>query len=359
MSVHEVQVGGARPYRVRVGAGVLSELPEAIASRARIAVLTDVHVEQLYADRLGPLASAPRLAVDAGEDSKSFATLERVLEFLTASDLDRGSALVLLGGGVVGDLGGLAASLYMRGIDAVQCPTTLLSQVDSSVGGKTAVNLGAGKNLAGTFHPPCHVLADVATLGTLPDDELASGLGEVVKTALIGDPELLDLLEASSTAVRARDPEILAVLVTRCVGVKAGVVERDERESGERKHLNLGHTFGHAIEHVAGYGTIPHGVAVGTGLGLALEAAHKNGNLADDSLLERVPRILSSLGLQPDLAGLRQRYDLVLETEALIDGLRHDKKGSAGTPQFVLPVRAGELLRDVPLDVDLLRELFG
>jgi 3-dehydroquinate synthase len=355
----EIPIATARPYRVHVGREALGRLAAETADASRCAVLTDETVERLHASRLAPILRASRLAVAAGETSKSLATLERVLDFLSASDLDRQSVLVAFGGGVVGDLGGLAASLYMRGIDVVQCPTTLLAQVDSSFGGKTAVNLRSGKNLAGTFHQPRAVLCDTSLLSTLPDEELASGLGEAVKTALIGDAALLELLEREAAACLARDPAALAQVVERCVRVKGAIVARDEREGGERRALNLGHTFAHAIESAAGYGAVPHGVAVAAGLGLALWASDELGVLVERNLRERVAALLARLGLPADLAALRARYRLALEPQALGAGLRHDKKGRAGEPALVLVRRIGELALDQRAPAQLLAQLLA
>jgi 3-dehydroquinate synthase len=285
--------------------------------------------------------------------------LEHVLDFLVAAGLDRRSTLVVLGGGVLGDLGGLAAALFMRGIACVQCPTTLLAQVDSSVGGKTAVNLPAGKNLAGAFHQPACVLADTEVLATLPDDELCSGLGEVVKSALVGDGELLALLEREAAAILARDAELLGEVVARCVRVKAAIVARDEEERGERRLLNLGHTFAHAIEHAAGFGRIPHGIAVGVGLVLALRASERAGLLAESELPERVGALLSRLGLPADLAALRARSGTRLAPEEILAGMRHDKKGRSARPAFVLVHGLGRLALDQEIDERVLAEFFA
>jgi len=343
--VNRVSIDTATPYEVVVGPGALAELP-ALLGAARCAVLSDRRVAELHGERLGPLAAGPLLAVEPGEASKSFAVLERVLDFLIAADLDRSSVVVAFGGGVVGDLGGLAASLFMRGIDVVQCPTTLLAQCDAAVGGKTAVNLAGGKNLAGTFHQPRVVLADTDPLATLDAAELRSGLGEVVKTALVGDPELLDLLEQEAERLLGRDADLLAEVVTRCVRVKGAVVAADEREGGERKQLNLGHTFGHAIERVAGFGTIPHGEAVATGLVLAARVAAADGVLADRDLPERLERVLAGLGLAPGLPELRARHGIPLDADELLAAMRHDKKGTAARPLLVLPTAPGRLVVD-------------
>ena len=276
---------------------------------------------------------------------------------LVGAGLDRRSTLVAFGGGVVGDLGGLAAALFMRGIPYVQCPTTLLAQVDSSVGGKTAVNLAAGKNLAGAFHQPSRVLADTELLATLPDEELRSGLGEAVKSALIGDGELLALLEREATAILARDAELLGQVVARCVRVKAAIVARDEEERGERKLLNLGHTFAHAIEQAAGFGRIPHGVAVGVGLVLALRASERAGVLEERDLTARVTELLTALSMPHDLAGLRARHGVRLTTDELLAGMRHDKKGRAGHPALVLPRKLEKAEIDQRVETALLTSL--
>jgi len=358
VSLRRLRVETAAPYEVVVGSGALAELATLPGDRP-CAILSDSNVARLHSERLGPLSSRPGLAVPAGEESKSFAVLERVLDFLAEIGMDRHSLLVAFGGGMVGDLGGLAAALYQRGIPYLQCPTTLLAQVDSSVGGKTAVNLHAGKNLAGAFHQPERVLADTDTLATLDDAQLASGLGEVVKSALVGDAQLLDVLERQASAVLARDTELLADVVLRCVRVKAGVVVQDERERHERKRLNLGHTFAHAIEHAAGYGRVPHGIAVGVGLVLALRASERTGLLRDRALLERVRRLLARLGLPAGMDALRERHGARLAPDELVRAMRSDKKGRAGRPAFVLVRGVGELDVDCELDERVLTELLA
>ena len=354
----EVSVATEPPYAVRIGRGLLADVaqtPGLSGPGTRRVVLSDENVAPLYLDRLVGLQDAPRLVVAAGESSKSFAVLERVLDFLVEARLDRGSCLVALGGGVIGDLGGLAASLYMRGIALVQCPTTLLAQVDSSVGGKTAVNLGGGKNLAGTFHQPRAVLADIDTLATLSEAEYASGLGEVVKSALIDGGSLLELLERNTQPILDRDLDVLEEVVDRCVRIKADVVARDEFEGGPRKSLNLGHTFGHAIEHAAGYGRVPHGVAVATGLCLAARFSARSGVLEDAALPERLTSLLTALHLPTTIAELCASHDLELSVDDLLAGMRHDKKGSADEARLVLMRSAGDIVLDVPAETDALR----
>ncbi len=345
-------------YDVHVGVGLLSRVDAFTEDYARRAILADARVEKLHGTELAGLEDLPRLCVAPGEDSKSFDCLERLLEFMAEAQLDRSSCLITFGGGVVGDLGGLAASLFKRGCTVVHAPTTLLAQVDSSVGGKTAINLRAGKNLAGTFHQPRAVFADTSTLSTLAPAELRSGLGEVVKTALIGGEPELQLLEQHAQALLACEAQALQEVISACVRVKARVVASDPTEKGARRTLNLGHTFAHTIEHAAGYGTIPHGVAVAAGLGLALTAARHQGLLEDAALEERTHGLLQSLGLPADVAQLRATYGTPLDCDTLIAGLRHDKKGAVGAPEFVLPARVGDVRLGLPLPGDLLAELF-
>jgi 3-dehydroquinate synthase len=354
--VNTIRVETERPYPVHVGPGILTRVRDGLDSAW--AVVTDRTVAGLWLDRL-PAGEAPSLAVAPGEASKSFAVLEEVLEFLAEAGLDRRSTLVALGGGVVGDLAGLAASLYMRGIDVVQCPTTLLAMVDASIGGKTAVNLGRGKNLAGTVHQPRAVFADTETLATLPEEELRSGLGEAVKSALIGDPDLLDVLEARADDVLGRVPERLSEVVLRCATVKARIVAADELEHGARAALNLGHTFAHAIERVAGYGRVPHGVAVAAGLGLALRASERSGRLPGQDLSRRVASVLGALGLPRDLDDLRHATGLDLAPGPLRRAMAVDKKGRVGEPRFVLVRGPASIEAGVALDERLVEELLA
>lgn len=299
------------------------------------------------------------MAIAPGEGAKSFEFLEVVLDAMVAADLDRGATLVALGGGVVGDLGGLAAALFMRGIDWVACPTTLLAMVDASVGGKTAVNLAAGKNLAGSFHQPRAVFADLDTLATLPPEELRSGLGEALKTVYLAGDELLEVYEVSAEACARGDGAALAPIIAACVRKKADLVSADELESGPRRALNLGHTTAHAIEQVAGYGLVRHGVAVAAGIGCALRVSAELGLLTDPALPARHAALTAALGLPADLAALRAETGLELEPAALVDAMRHDKKGSAGTPELVLPVAAGRVELGTPAEPALLKVLVG
>ncbi|MCE9594034.1 MAG: 3-dehydroquinate synthase [Planctomycetes bacterium] len=335
-----IEVHQEPSYRVHVGVGALGAAAAFVGSR-NAAIVTDARVRALHVGRLG--LAAPVVEVPRGEDAKDFATLERVLDAFAHHGLDRSSVVVALGGGAIGDLAGLAASLYMRGIAFVQCPTTLLAQVDASVGGKTAVNLRAGKNLAGAFHPPSAVFADAGVLATLDPDDFLSGLGEVVKSALLDGEEFTAWLEGHAQALLRRDADAVAHVVERCVRLKARLVERDPREHGERKVLNLGHTFAHAIEQATGFGRVPHGVAVGVGVALALRAGE---NVV---LAQRVERLLASLGLVPTLSELRRRIPSGLDGRSLVAAMRLDKKGASGRPRFVVLDAPGAVRWDVEL----------
>jgi len=336
------------PYSVHVGAGLVGDVARRPEGWTRTFVLTDTNVERLFGDIARGWPRATVHAVAPGEDSKSFATLERVLDAMVAAGCDRKSGLVAFGGGVVGDLGGLAAALFHRGIPFIQAPTTLLAMVDSSVGGKTAVNLAGGKNLAGIFHQPIEVFADTRFLATLPDDEYRSGLGEVIKTAVIDGPLFARLGELAPDIAR-RDPEALAEIVEACVRVKARIVARDPFEQGERKLLNLGHTFAHAIEHAAGFGRVPHGVAVAVGVVLAADAARVGGCELHDGFVDALRALLRRLDLDTDLDSLRRRYAVLLATDALIEAMARDKKARRGVPLFVVPFGPGAVAYDIEL----------
>jgi len=336
------------PYSVHVGAGLIGDVARRVETWPRAFVLTDANVDRLFGDIARSWPNSFVNVVAAGEHSKSFATLEQVLDAMVAAELDRSSGLVAFGGGVVGDLGGLAAGLFHRGIHYIQVPTTLLAMVDSSVGGKTAVNLAGGKNLAGIFHQPVEVFADTRFLASLSDDEYRSGLGEVVKTAVLDGP-LFDVLVARSDEIMRRDAHALVDILEVCVRTKATIVARDPFEKGDRKLLNLGHTFAHAIEHAAGFGRVPHGVAVATGVVLAAEAGRAAGLAVGASLIESLRRLLTTLDVPADLATLAQRYDVELGPDEIVLAMARDKKSRHGAPRFVIPLAPGTVLRDVEL----------
>ncbi len=334
---------GERSYPIIFGGDVLPELGLLVgslqASGRKVAIISD---ENLMRSQGGVLAAAlneaPRLVVTPGEESKSLAVFGRVLDFLAENRLDRTSVVVALGGGVVGDLAGYAAASYLRGVDYLQVPTTLLSMVDSSVGGKTGINLRAGKNLVGAFHQPRAVFVSTRLLDSLPPREFAAGMAEVIKYGLLGDAALFERLEKLSLSSSHPDlPEI----VRRCCEIKARIVEADERElakEGGRALLNLGHTFGHAIEQVAGYGIYLHGEAVAIGLCAAARLSGSMGHLGATDVA-RVEALVAANRLPTRLARPLRLADLQA-------AMTRDKKVRAGALRFVVMRRIGEAVTD-------------
>lgn len=353
MSAIHVDVATSPPCRVHVGRGALELAREAFARARPPIVVSDERVWSLHGTKLDPDQRARPLLLPRGEAAKDFDGLRRTLDFLATQGVDRRGVVWTMGGGAVLDVGGLAAGMYMRGVDVVHAPTTLLAQVDAAIGGKTAINLEAGKNLAGVFHFPREVHADTSTLETLDAEEYASGLGEVVKTAMIEGGEAWLRVETAVAALRARDADLLADIVAACVRTKARIVAADPREAGPRRALNLGHSFAHAIERSAGYGRVPHGVAVAAGLGLALRASRELGILVDRGLVERAARVLAALDLPTDLADLRRRFGLPLPCAELVAAMRLDKKNRAGEIHLVLPRGLGDLDLEVAVDAAL------
>ncbi|MFZ5668697.1 MAG: 3-dehydroquinate synthase [Pseudomonadota bacterium] len=357
---------GDRAYDVLVGPGLIDEAGRRIApllKSGRTAIVTDDVVGPLHGGRLARSLgaagiAAETIAVPAGEASKSFAGLADLTDRLLALELDRGDVIVALGGGVVGDLAGFAAAIYKRGVDFIQVPTTLLAQVDSSVGGKTAIDTPRGKNLVGAFHQPRLVLADLDALATLPDREMACGYAEVIKYGMLGDAGFFSWLEANGAAVLARDARALSHAVGRSVEMKARIVAEDEREQGGRALLNLGHTFAHALEAETGYGeTLRHGEAVAAGCALAFRFSAALGHCdADDAA--RVAAALAAAGLP---AGLGEVPGGPFSADRLIAHMAQDKKAEGGRLTFILARRIGEafVARGVdpaPLRDFLLRE---
>ena len=342
-------------YPVLTGVNARLAWQDLSAPFDRVVVVADQAVWALHETHLGRLAEQPVHAVPGGESAKTWGQLQALLDFLAAQGCGRNSLLLTVGGGSISDLGGLAASLFKRGIAVGHLPTTLLAQVDASVGGKTAINLPAGKNLVGTFHAPRFVLADPRFLQTLPIDEWRSGLGEVLKSALLARKPLWR--ELGGDASRWATPEQAAGeevsrLVAACVVTKAQWVQTDPTEANARKALNLGHTFGHALEHAAGYGQVPHGVAVAFGLRLALQASARTERLAHPGLIEDLDERLEQLGLPRVWSDWDPNQESPLSLEALRTGMRHDKKGAAGQARFVLPIDLGRVVWDVPLESD-------
>jgi 3-dehydroquinate synthase len=334
---------GERSYDIEIGRGLISSAAGFIGRRlpaGRAIVVTDEQVRGLYAQRVVQALAAGGwqadvLAVPPGEASKCVATAERLWNDLARLLADRKSAIVALGGGVVGDLAGFVAATYARGLPLVQIPTTLLAQVDSSVGGKVGINLPAAKNIVGAFWQPAGVLIDLDVLATLPDREYRSGLAEVVKYGVILDATFFEYLEANTDALNARRPDVLEVVVARCCRLKADVVEQDERElTGLRAVLNYGHTFCHAIETVTGYGRYLHGEAVAIGMVCASRLAEMLGRI-DPELTSRQRDLLGRLGLETAATGLDQN--------ALLEAMQRDKKAEHGKLRFVLPSRLGHV----------------
>ena len=289
---------GERSYPIYIGDGLLGQglVAEHLAGDRALLVSNET-VAPLYADRLGePDGVAQSVVLPDGERYKSLATCEQVYDALIEGRFDRSATVVALGGGVVGDLAGFCAATFQRGVGYIQVPTTLLAQVDSSVGGKTGVNHPKGKNMIGAFHQPRAVVADTGVLATLPERELSAGLAEVVKYGLIRDPELFDWLEANAEPLRRREPDALAHAVAASCRNKADVVAADEREAGVRALLNLGHTFGHAIETSTGYSAWLHGEAVAAGMCMAARMSVALGWLAPEGL-RRIEALLARFGL--------------------------------------------------------------
>jgi 3-dehydroquinate synthase len=324
---------GQRSYPVWIGTDLLGDHARwrAVLRGRHALVISNTTVAPLYLPRIEAGLeglSWSSLLLDDGEAHKTFANVGRALEALGQLGATRDACVIALGGGVVGDLAGFSAACWMRGIDFIQMPTTLLAMVDSSVGGKTGVNLPVGKNLAGAFHQPRAVIADISTLATLPDREYRAGLAEVVKGAAIGDEPFFAWLEQHAAVLAARDPATVLEAIARKVAYKAGVVARDETEQGERALLNLGHTFGHALETAGHYTTLLHGEGVAVGMVLAAQLSERLAmSGADDT--RRLQRLLETLGLPTAIpAGM--------DAAALLALMRMDKKNTADVLRLIL-----------------------
>jgi 3-dehydroquinate synthase len=348
-----VKVGlDERSYSIRIGEGVLEQVGREcrmLMLGARCAIITDKKVAPFYAQAvrrsLEEAAFSPLLiTVPSGEKAKSMDVVQACYDQLAAHRLERKSFIVALGGGVVGDLAGFVAATYLRGIAYVQAPTTLLAQVDSSVGGKTGVNLKAGKNLVGAFHQPRLVLSDLGTLQTLPDREYRAGLAEVIKYGVIFDQKLFQRLERNLPKLLKRDPDLLTSIVARCCEIKAQVVSQDETESGLRAILNFGHTIGHAIEAISGYGKYLHGEAISMGQVAAARIS--------SSVLGLRPKEVDRIARLLDRAGLPVKMNFTTaQREQLLAAMLLDKKVSGGEVKFVLAEKIGKVIwgQKVPL----------
>lgn len=343
---------GERAYPIVIGRGLLTDPDQyrPFVIGRRVMIVSNETVAPLYLEAvrqgLADFETAEVILPD-GEQHKDLATLNRIFDALLEQHFGRDTTLVALGGGVVGDMAGFAAACYQRGVPFIQVPTTLLAQVDSSVGGKTGVNHPAGKNMIGAFHQPRAVIADTDTLATLPGRELSAGLAEVIKYGLIADRPFFDWLEEQAESLRALEPAALATAIARSCRNKALVVAADEREAGQRALLNLGHTFGHAIEAGAGYGEWLHGEAVGVGLVMAARLSQRLGWL-DEEAVSRVRRLVSRCGLP-----LVPPADLA--PERWLELMAVDKKVQDGQLRLVLLRGIGEAVLTSDVDADLLR----
>lgn len=355
---------GDASYDILIAAGLLARLPallEHAAPAPAYAVISDSHVATLYGDdvtaRLAAAGKRAQLfAFAAGEERKNRDTWASLSDQMLAARFGRDCAVVAVGGGVVGDVAGFVAATYLRGVPWIQVPTSLLAMIDSSIGGKTGVDVAAGKNLVGAFHQPRLVIADLAVLATLPPAQLAAGLAEAVKHGAIADAKYFAFLEQQHAAILERNPQVLERLVRGSVEIKAAVVADDERERGRRAILNFGHTVGHAIETRAGYG-VPHGAAVAMGMAAEARLAESLGIAAPGSL-QRIADLLERLRLPVALP-----TDIGIDE--LIDAMRVDKKVRAGTLRFAVPAEIGTAAGDeatgwaVAVEEGRIRELFG
>jgi 3-dehydroquinate synthase len=335
----QVDVGHTR-YPISIGPGLLSnrELLEAQIRGRDILIVTNATVARLYLGKLTDSLESKRLAeciLPDGEQHKTLQTAGWVLDALVGQKMHRDATVLALGGGVVGDIAGFAAACYQRGVGYVQIPTTLLAQVDSSVGGKTGVNHSGGKNLIGAFYQPLSVIADTDTLTSLPDRELQAGLAEVIKYGCVWDPLLFDWLDDNMRKLKARDADALTYAVGRSCEIKATVVAKDEREQNLRAILNFGHTFGHAIEAATAYSTYLHGEAVGLGMLIAADLSQRLG-LIDAALVKRIGTLLQKTGLptEPPRVGADKIFEL----------MQLDKKVLAGTLRLVLLEKLGRAI---------------
>ena len=345
---------GERSYPIHIGTGLLDDAKiyaQYVASRS-VAVITNKVVAPLYLERTQRALERAGgrvvpVLIEDGEKAKAWASLDRVIDALLAARCGRDSVIVALGGGVVGDLAGFAAAVYQRGIAFIQVPTTLLAQVDSSVGGKTAINHARGKNMVGAFHQPLAVIADVATLDTLPDRELRAGIAEVIKHGFILDLQFVGWLEANIGKLLTRDRAALSHAVRRSCELKAQVVAADERETGSRAILNFGHTFGHAIETGVGYGKWLHGEAVAAGMVMAAELSVRVGTLRREDAA-RVKALIERAGLPVRGPGL--------PLEKYLELMQIDKKAAGGKLRLVVLEGLGRAALRGDLELSLVRE---
>ena len=352
--------GPDRSYDILVAPGAVGRVGPAVADRGgcRAVLIVDAAVARSHGaaakeslERAG--IEVLSIAVPSGESSKTIAESTRIWEWMAGHAVDRKTHVVAVGGGVVGDLAGFVAASFSRGLPLWQVPTTLVAQVDSAIGGKTGINLAAGKNLVGAFWQPLGVFADIDTLATLPDREFRSGLGEVVKYGMILDAAFFEWLERNPGPILSRDPVALTTIVERSAGLKAGVVERDERElTGQRASLNYGHTFGHAFETATGYATLLHGEAVSIGMHAAARLAESLGRIGPD-VVSRQRAVLTAFRLPVSPPAMQATPDDLLEI------MSRDKKSVGRRLRFVLPSRIGSVSLVEDVDPRLVRVVLG
>ncbi|MCK9229863.1 MAG: 3-dehydroquinate synthase [Syntrophales bacterium] len=345
-------------YDLLIGRDILERACLEIArmdSVGRMIVIADSQVAALHGDRFVNLLTrsgmpAELLSFPAGEASKTMETVLSIATQLLERRADRATALVALGGGVTGDLAGFTASIYMRSVPLIQVPTTLIGQVDSSIGGKTGVDFVGGKNLLGSFYQPRQVIIDLAFLDTLPGEEYRNGLAEVVKYGIIDDLELFEYLETHASAIRAREPEVLQTIVPQCCTIKKGIVEIDEHDRGIRRILNFGHTIGHALEGLSGF-ALSHGQAVSIGMAVEARIAEQKGHLARSDR-ERIDRLLDSLGLDRTVPSS-------MDTKDIVNKIGADKKREGDRLLFVLITRIGVPFINGSVDDRLIEDALG
>lgn len=342
--IEEITVAlGDRSYPILIGRGILERLPELLeraGAKGVVAIMTDTNVAPLYGPAVaGWIEKAGLRSIEclmpAGEEHKRIARIEEACGAFLEGGLDRSSIVIALGGGVVGDTAGFAAASFMRGIPYIQVPTTIVAQVDSSVGGKTGVNHPSAKNVIGAFHQPSAVLIDLELLSTLPDRELRAGLAEVIKHGVIADAALFAYMESNAEAILAKDLDALVYPVRRSCEIKSAIVAADERELGVRANLNYGHTFGHAIEAVTHYGTFLHGEAISIGMQAAVVLACDLG-LVDQAFVDRQRACLEAYGLPTAWTEL--------PVDDTFQSMKRDKKVRSGTMKFILPDRMGHVV---------------
>lgn len=353
---------GARAYDIHIGPGLLASAGDLVApllARSKVAVITDETVAALHLDGLRAGFSKAgidvvSLALPAGEATKAWPQFSRTVEWLLEQKIERNDVVVAFGGGVIGDLAGFAASVLRRGVRFVQIPTSLLAQVDSSVGGKTGINAPQGKNLIGAFHQPSLVLADTAVLGTLTERDFLAGYGEVVKYGMLGDVAFFDWLEVNGPALAAGDMALRIEAVRRSCQMKADIVGRDELEKGERALLNLGHTFCHALESATGYGDrLMHGEGVAIGCALAFEVSSKLG-LCSQEDPSRVRAHLKDMKMKVDLSDIEGELP---DADVLMNLMMQDKKVAGGTLNYIMARGIGEAFVTSDVDPDVVRQV--